>query len=112
MPAAASAERRCVVTCLAHRIPEAIRVLRGHGSQDASTVGQRTNGLLAVFWQADGDGLMAVTPLLVEQMRAAIDAHDIDAFVDFFHEDYCGAAATSPRRTDEHTRRGARTGRR
>ena len=51
---------------------------------------------------------MAVTPLLVEQMRAALDAHDLDAFVDFFHEDYLGGAATAPRRSAEHTRRRAR----
>ena len=39
---------------------------------------------------------MAVAPLLVQQMRAAIDAHDLDAFVDFFHEDYWGARPRHP----------------
>ena len=39
---------------------------------------------------------MAVTPLLVEQMRAALDAHDLDAFVDFFHEDYLGERPRHP----------------
>ena len=27
---------------------------------------------------------------LLEQMRAALDAHDLDAFVEFFREDYVG----------------------
>ncbi|MGZ8692376.1 MAG: nuclear transport factor 2 family protein [Gaiellaceae bacterium] len=39
---------------------------------------------------------MAVAPLLVEQMRAALDAHDLDAFVDFFHEDYSGERPRHP----------------
>ena len=33
---------------------------------------------------------MAVSPLLTEQMRAALNAHDVDAFIDLFHEDYSG----------------------
>ncbi len=39
---------------------------------------------------------MAVAPLLVEQMRVALDAHDLDAFVDFFHEDYSGERPRHP----------------
>ena len=39
---------------------------------------------------------MAVTPLLVEQMRAALDAHDLDAFVGFFREDYVGERPRHP----------------
>jgi ketosteroid isomerase-like protein len=39
---------------------------------------------------------MAVIPLLVEQMRAALDAHDIDGFVDFFHADYLGERPRHP----------------
>jgi ketosteroid isomerase-like protein len=39
---------------------------------------------------------MAVAPLLVEQMRAALDAHDLDAFVEFFHEDYSGERPRHP----------------
>jgi len=39
---------------------------------------------------------MAVAPLLVEQMRAALEAHDLDAFVDFFHEDYVGDRPRHP----------------
>jgi ketosteroid isomerase-like protein len=39
---------------------------------------------------------MAVAPLLVQQMRTAIDAHDLDAFVDFFHEDYSGGRPRHP----------------
>jgi ketosteroid isomerase-like protein len=39
---------------------------------------------------------MAVAPLLVEQMRAALDAHDLDAFVAFFHEDYSGERPRHP----------------
>jgi ketosteroid isomerase-like protein len=50
--------------------------------------------VVVVFWQAEG--LMAVLPLLVEQMRAALDAHDVDAFVDFFHEDYSGERPRHP----------------
>jgi SnoaL-like protein len=49
---------------------------------------------VAAFWQALG--LMAVTPLLVEQMRAALDTHDLDAFVEFFHEDYSGERPRHP----------------
>jgi ketosteroid isomerase-like protein len=36
-----------------------------------------------------------VTPLL-EQMRAALDAHDLDAFVGFFREDYVGERPRHP----------------
>jgi ketosteroid isomerase-like protein len=39
---------------------------------------------------------MNVTPLLVERMRAALDAHDLDAFLDFFHEDYIGERPRHP----------------
>jgi ketosteroid isomerase-like protein len=39
---------------------------------------------------------MAVSPLLVEQMRAALDAHDLDRFVEFFHEDYSGERPRHP----------------
>jgi ketosteroid isomerase-like protein len=62
--------------------------------------------LVAAFWQADG--LMAVSPLLVEQMRAALDAHDVDAFVDFFHVDYSGERPRHPgsRKIDREEVRG------
>jgi ketosteroid isomerase-like protein len=36
-----------------------------------------------------------VTPLL-ERMRAALDAHDLDTFVDFFREDYVGERPRHP----------------
>jgi ketosteroid isomerase-like protein len=36
-----------------------------------------------------------VIPLL-EQMRAALDAHDLDAFVEFFREDYIGERPRHP----------------
>ena len=51
---------------------------------------------------------MAVSPLLVEQMRAALDAHDVDAFVDFFHEDYSGERPRHPgsRKIDREEVRG------
>jgi ketosteroid isomerase-like protein len=39
---------------------------------------------------------MAVIPLLVEQMCAALDAHDLDRFVEFFHEDYSGERPRHP----------------
>lgn len=39
---------------------------------------------------------MAVTPLIVEQMRAALDAHDLDRFLHFFHEDYAGERPRHP----------------
>jgi ketosteroid isomerase-like protein len=39
---------------------------------------------------------MAVSPLLVEQMRAALDAHDLDRFVEFFHDDYSGERPRHP----------------
>jgi ketosteroid isomerase-like protein len=39
---------------------------------------------------------MAVTPLIVEQMRAALDAHDLDRFLGFFHEDYAGERPRHP----------------
>ena len=39
---------------------------------------------------------MNVAPLLVERMRAALDAHDLDAFVEFFHEDYIGERPRHP----------------
>ena len=39
---------------------------------------------------------MAVIPLLVEQMRAALAAHDVDRFVEFFHEDYSGERPRHP----------------
>jgi ketosteroid isomerase-like protein len=51
---------------------------------------------------------MAVAPLLVQQMRAAIDAHDVDAYVDFFHEDYWGDRPRHPesRKSDREELRG------
>ena len=39
---------------------------------------------------------MPVASLLVEQMRAALDAHDLDRFVEFFHEDYSGERPRHP----------------
>jgi ketosteroid isomerase-like protein len=36
-----------------------------------------------------------MTPLL-ERMRAALDAHDLDTFVDFFREDYVGERPRHP----------------
>ena len=33
---------------------------------------------------------------LLEQMRAALDAHDLDAFVEFFREDYVGERPRHP----------------
>jgi ketosteroid isomerase-like protein len=39
---------------------------------------------------------MAVSPLLTEQMRAALNAHDVAAFVDLFHEDYSGERPRHP----------------
>lgn len=35
-------------------------------------------------------------PPLLEQMRAALDAHDLDAFVKYFHEDYVGERPRHP----------------
>lgn len=35
-------------------------------------------------------------PPLLEQMRAALDAHDLDAFESFFHEDYVGERPRHP----------------
>ena len=51
---------------------------------------------------------MAVAPLLVKQMRAALDAHDLDAFVGFFHEDYWGERPRHPgsRRSNRDELRG------
>jgi ketosteroid isomerase-like protein len=51
---------------------------------------------------------MAVAPLLVQQMRAAIDAHDLEAFVAFFHEDYWGDRPRHPgsRKSDREELRG------
>ena len=51
---------------------------------------------------------MAVSPLLVERMRAALDAHDVDAFVGFFHEDYSGERPRHPgsRKIDREEVRG------
>ena len=37
-----------------------------------------------------------VAPLLVEQMRSALDAHDLDRFVGFFHADYSGERPRHP----------------
>ena len=34
--------------------------------------------------------------LLLEQMRAALDAHDLDKFVEFFREDYVGERPRHP----------------
>ena len=34
--------------------------------------------------------------LLLEQIRAALDAHDLDAFVEFFREDYVGERPRHP----------------
>jgi len=34
--------------------------------------------------------------LLLEQMRAALDAHDLDAFLSFFREDYVGERPRHP----------------
>jgi ketosteroid isomerase-like protein len=39
---------------------------------------------------------MNVAPLLVERMRAALDVHDLDAFLEFFHEDYIGERPRHP----------------
>jgi ketosteroid isomerase-like protein len=39
---------------------------------------------------------MAVSPLLTEQMRAALNAHDVGAFTDLFHEDYSGERPRHP----------------
>jgi ketosteroid isomerase-like protein len=39
---------------------------------------------------------MKVVPLLLERMRAALDAHDLDAFVEFFMEDYVGERPLHP----------------
>jgi ketosteroid isomerase-like protein len=39
---------------------------------------------------------MSVAPLLVEQMRAALEAHDLDRFIEFFHEDYVGERPRHP----------------
>ena len=39
---------------------------------------------------------MNVVPLLVERMRAALEAHDLDTFVSFFHEDYVGERPRHP----------------
>ena len=35
-------------------------------------------------------------PPIVEQMRAALDAHDLDAYVDFFAEDFVGERPRHP----------------
>ncbi|CAN5329965.1 hypothetical protein BH18ACT12_BH18ACT12_05110 [soil metagenome] len=37
-----------------------------------------------------------MTPPLIEQMRVALDAHDLDAFVEFFHDDYVGERPLYP----------------
>ena len=34
--------------------------------------------------------------LLLEQLRAALDAHDLDAFVEFFRDDYVGERPRHP----------------
>ena len=34
--------------------------------------------------------------LLLERMRAALDAHDLDTFVEFFREDYVGERPRHP----------------
>jgi hypothetical protein len=34
--------------------------------------------------------------LLLEKMRAALDAHDLDAFVEFFRDDYVGERPRHP----------------
>lgn len=39
---------------------------------------------------------MTVVPLLLERMRVALDAHDLDAFLEFFHEDYIGERPRHP----------------
>jgi ketosteroid isomerase-like protein len=39
---------------------------------------------------------MTVVPLLLERMRAALDVHDLDAFLEFFHEDYIGERPIHP----------------
>jgi ketosteroid isomerase-like protein len=52
------------------------------------------DGYILRVWQ--GPVLMTVAPVLVEQMRAALDAHDLDAFVEFFHEDYLGERPRHP----------------
>ena len=43
-----------------------------------------------MLWQS-----LLVIPLL-EQLRAALDAHDLDAFVEFFREDYVGERPRHP----------------
>jgi ketosteroid isomerase-like protein len=40
--------------------------------------------------------MTVVVPLLVEQMRVALTSHDLDAFVDFFTEDYVGERPLHP----------------
>jgi ketosteroid isomerase-like protein len=35
-------------------------------------------------------------PSIVEQMRAALDAHDLDAYVDFFRDDFVGERPRHP----------------
>jgi hypothetical protein len=37
-----------------------------------------------------------VIPAIVEAMRAALDAHDVDAYVDFFREDFVGERPRHP----------------
>jgi ketosteroid isomerase-like protein len=37
-----------------------------------------------------------MTSPLVERMRAALDAHDLDALVEFFHDDYVGERPRHP----------------
>jgi ketosteroid isomerase-like protein len=40
--------------------------------------------------------MTVVVPLLVEQMRVALTSRDLDAFVDFFTEDYVGERPLHP----------------
>jgi ketosteroid isomerase-like protein len=37
-----------------------------------------------------------VIPAIVEQMRAALDAHDLDAYLDFFREDFVAERPRHP----------------
>ena len=39
---------------------------------------------------------MAELPPIVEAMRSALDAHDLDAYLDFFHEDFVGERPRHP----------------
>jgi hypothetical protein len=35
-------------------------------------------------------------PPIVDQLRAALDAHDLDAYIDLFHEDFVGERSRHP----------------